>query len=112
MAHEFKSFSAPSTIAPEQFWKPLKRKAEHGGPEMRLMLAVLQDAVDCFQKYADSNDIHGRKLFSEAYAWIMSTESNRLFTFENICGVLDFDCASIRDGLHRWRAERGNENLG
>lgn len=34
--------------------------------EEKLMLAVLADAIDHFQKYAHSKDERGRKLFQEA----------------------------------------------
>ncbi len=70
------------------------------------MLAVLEDAIDCFQKYAHSDDLRGQQLFDDSHEWIMSTERKWLFSFENICEIVDMNPGYIRDGLHRWRLDR------
>lgn len=70
------------------------------------MLAVLEDAIDCFQKYAHTNDLRGKQLFAESYEWIMSADKRWLFSFENICQIVDMNPDYIRQGLHRWRDEQ------
>ncbi len=70
------------------------------------MLAVLEDAIDSFQKYAHANDLRGRQLFVDAWKWILSSEKQWLFSFENICQAVDMDPAYIREGLKRWRARQ------
>ena len=67
------------------------------------MLAVLEDAIDCFQKYAHTEDSRGKQLFAESYEWIMSPDKAWLFSFENICQIVDMNPDYIRQGLHRWR---------
>ena len=69
------------------------------------MFAVLTDAVECYQKYLDAKSRSGRKLFADAEAWIESSESARLFSFEHICEIFDLDGSYIRAGLMRWRQD-------
>jgi len=38
-------------------------------PEKRLMLAVLQDALFCFQRYFRARSSRRRKLFFESWQW-------------------------------------------
>ena len=83
-------------------------------PEQVLMLAVLQDAVGCFQEHVGANCKRKQALHSEAEEWIASSDSAYLFSFENICEALGFDANYMRQGLARWkrtiresRAEKG-----
>ncbi len=94
----------PDVLLPGQFFSFFRRKSGFDR-ERRLMLAVLEDAIDCFQKYAHTEDQRGRQLFAEAYDWIMSSEKKWLFSFENICQVVDINPDYIRQGLVRWRRE-------
>jgi len=73
-------------------------------PEKRLMLAVLEDAVICFQDYYSARCGQSKKLFDEAQQWIFAP-SDWVFGFENICSALGFDAEYIRTGLMRWRAK-------
>ncbi|HYC22702.1 MAG TPA: hypothetical protein VEI94_08360 [Candidatus Bathyarchaeia archaeon] len=95
----------PDVLLPGQFFSFFRKE---GGfdRERRLMLAVLEDAIDCFQKYALTSDLRGRQLFLESYEWIMSSEKRWLFSFENICQIVDMDPEYIRHGLKRWRAQQ------
>ena len=65
------------------------------------MLAVLQDAVECFQKYVRAQDGKGKTRFREVEDWIMEEDSNEVFSFENICEVLGIDPRYLRRGLLR-----------
>ena len=70
------------------------------------MLAVLRDAVECYQKFALARDPRGHFEFEEARRWIDSTEREWPYSFENICDVLDIDPVYMREGLARY-APRG-----
>ena len=59
----------PDTLLPSQYFAALKRKGAHE-PERRLAVAVLQDAVDCFQKHLRARDRKARQLFVDAEEWI------------------------------------------
>ena len=55
------------------------------------MLAVLQDAVECFQKYVRAQDRQGKTRFREAEDWLMEEDSDEVFPFESICEMLAID---------------------
>jgi hypothetical protein len=73
--------------------------------EEGLMLAVLADAVEYFQKYVLAEDEKGKKLFQEEEEWILEKNSDWLFSFENICEALRLDPNYIRQGLLSWKEE-------
>ncbi|MEO8602227.1 MAG: hypothetical protein ABI629_06600 [bacterium] len=72
---------------------------------MRLIIAILEDAVRCFQGNALAQRRSGQRLFEEAEQWIMSMETTS-FSFEHICEVLDLDPECLRAGLDQWHAGR------
>ena len=74
--------------------------------EEKLMLAVLADAIEHFQKYALSKDEKRRKLFQEAEEWFLEKDSDQLFSFEYICDVLQLRPDYIRKGLLSWKAKQ------
>jgi len=79
-------------------------------PEQKLMLAVLDDAVSCFQKYFAARDKIGTSLFHEAEEWILlQGKSDWLFSFDNICETLGLNPDYIRKGLLHWRSHRLRE---
>lgn len=71
--------------------------------EEKLMLAVLQDAVECFQVYVLAETQREKRLFQEAEDWILEKDSEWLFSFENICEVLQLHPDYIRQGLLCWK---------
>ncbi|MBI3000711.1 MAG: hypothetical protein HYY46_20015 [Deltaproteobacteria bacterium] len=99
------SLFQPDTLLPAQYFETFRRKA-HLEPEKRLMLAVLEDAVACFQKYASVRDGKGKAMFRDAEEWILEEERDWLFSFNNICEVLGFDPQYVRLGLMRWKENR------
>jgi hypothetical protein len=89
----------PDTLLPSQFFDRMRRRTEFDG-ERRLMIAVLEDAVDVYRKQVGAQDARGQHLFREAEEWIEDTDRTWLFSFENICDVLDIDSQYVRRGLH------------
>ena len=92
------SFDSADPVVFEQFFKP-----PISGGEEKLMLAVLQDAVDCFQQHALSDCPWEKQLFQEAERWILANNSDWLFSFENICENLQLNPSYIRRGLRLWK---------
>ncbi|MBI3059911.1 MAG: hypothetical protein HYY81_11500 [Deltaproteobacteria bacterium] len=72
-------------------------------PENRLILAILEDAVYCFQRYVLSQDTKGKSLFYDAEQWIMEENRHWIFSFENICDFLEIDPDYLRCGLRAWK---------
>ena len=64
--------------------------------EKRLMLALLENAIEDFQKYALANDKARKELFQEAEDWFFATDNDSLFSFENICEYLQLNSNSPR----------------
>ena len=71
--------------------------------EERLMLAVLESAVEDFQKYVLARKPSGKKLFQHAEEWFLEKDSDELFSFENICETLQLHPDYIRQGLMGWK---------
>jgi hypothetical protein len=77
-------------------------------PERVLMLAVLQDAVVCFQEYVSATYKRKQSMHEDAAEWISSRDRSYLFSFVNVCEALGFDADYMREGLARWKcAARG-----
>ncbi len=103
----------PDTVLAPQFFATLRRQAPSKKGEWQLLVAILEDAVGCFQKYFLARDNCGRRLYRDAYEWIMVPQPQTAgddefpgFTFEYICDVLGLDPDYLRQGLTRWREER------
>lgn len=92
----------PDTVLPAQYFETIRGRA-FSEPEKRLMLAILQDAVECFQKYIFPWNRRGRAIFDETEQWIMEENSDWLFSFEGICECLGFDPKYVRKGLLLWK---------
>lgn len=75
----------------------------HLNPEQVLMLAVLEDAIICFQDHVAATCKRKRLLHLEAEQWILDQDKSYLFSFENICDSLGFEPAYLRQGLIRWK---------
>ena len=69
--------------------------------EKRLMLAVLERAVDDFRTYAIVPTGRGRGLFMEVVAWFDSSATD-VFDFEGICQATGLDPDFIRKGLRKY----------
>jgi hypothetical protein len=98
----------PDTLLPSQYFAALKRKGAHE-PERRLAIAVLQDAVDCFQKHLRARERKARQLFLDAEEWISSEDRTWPFSFENICDLLQINAEYLRRGLTAWKERQLSE---
>jgi hypothetical protein len=96
------SLFQPDTLLAAQYFNTLRRKTALES-EKRLMLAVLEDAVKCYQDNAGTAHPKGKKLFHETEQWIFETDSDWLFSFENVCALLGLDPEYLRAGLLRWK---------
>ena len=102
MDERVSSLFQPDTLIPEQFQETFRRLT-HLEPEKRLMLAVLEDGVACFQKYAAARDGRGKTIFKETEEWILGTSGEWLFSFPTVCESLGLDSDYLRKGLLRWK---------
>jgi hypothetical protein len=96
------SLFEPDVLASSQYEKYHRRR--YPDPEKMLMFAVLEDAIECFQKFSAAQSMRGRARFQEAEDWLFHETSDWLFSFEKICEVLNLNPDYIRAGLTRWRS--------
>jgi hypothetical protein len=98
-------FSQAEAVLPLQF---------HGGrrgtattePLRRLMVAMLVDAIRCFQTKLEARQPAKRQEFAEVRSWIFSEEDNGFFSFTAVCDALEIDAQAIRKGLARWAEKK------
>jgi hypothetical protein len=93
----------PDILISSQYSATYRRKL-HLNPEQVLMLAVLEDAIICFQDHVSATCKRKRLLHLEAEQWFLDEDRSYLFSFENICDALGFEPAYLRRGLARWKA--------
>jgi len=109
MEERVTSLFQPDTLLPDQYLDTFRRKL-HLEPEKKLMLAVLEDAIACFQKYIFARDGKGKALFQEAEQWVLDENGDWFFSFANVCETLGFDPAYLRQGMMKWKADKMAEH--
>ena len=92
----------PDILLPVQYFAALKRKRFSCG-EHRLLVAIMQDAIECFQKHLHARDSKRRQLYIEAEAWINAENDDGTFSFDNVCDLLGMSPEYLRQGLLSWR---------
>ncbi|HEY2387140.1 MAG TPA: hypothetical protein VGK30_09275 [Candidatus Binatia bacterium] len=96
---------APDAMLPQQFFAALHGRGDLSA-ERRLVVAVLEDALHCYLKYADAENPKQRQLFLEAEEWITGDNPTWFFSFSNVCDTLGLDPDYMREGLAKWRDRR------
>jgi|SRR5438874_11405583 len=95
----------PDTLLPIQYFEAMRKKHLLEG-EKRLILSVLEDAVECFMKCIDSPTSKGQRLFRDADEWINLEDKHWVFSFDNVCDMLDINPEYMRRGLREWKERR------
>jgi hypothetical protein len=95
----------PDTLLPIQYFEAMRRKHLLEG-EKRLVLSVLEDAVECFMKCIDSSTNKGQRLFRDAEEWINLEDKKWVFSFDNVCEMLDVNPEYLRRGLREWKLRK------
>jgi hypothetical protein len=95
----------PDTLLPIQYFEAMRRKHLLEG-EKRLILSVLEDAIECFMKCMDSATNKGQRLYREADEWIALEDKFWVFSFDNVCDMLDINPEYMRRGLRDWKQRK------
>ena len=95
----------PDTLLPIQYFEAMRRKHLLEG-EKRLVLSVLEDAIECFMKCIDSSTNKGQRLFRDAEEWINLEDKMWVFSFDNVCEMLDINPEYMRRGLRGWKERK------
>jgi hypothetical protein len=96
------TYLEPDVLTSFEYSKTFQRR-DHLLPEIKLMFAVLANAIECLQKYAGAKSRRCRKIFQEAETWIFSGNGEAIYSFEHVCEALQLDPGYLRKGLMRWR---------
>ena len=107
---EASSLFAPSILTPDQYYDE-RRDDSTMRPIKRLMLAVLEDALRCMQKYADVRSGARRLMFREAEYWLCREGGHALFSFTMVCETLGIEPEYLRSGLRKWRKTQPHGEL-
>jgi hypothetical protein len=97
-------FQHDEVLAAEYYGRH-KRRAQ-AMPEKVLMLAILEDAVCCFQKFSLARGRRSKSCFEESKRWIFDDDVRWIFSFRNVCDALEMDADYLRSGLLQWREGR------
>lgn len=95
----------PDAITPGQYFEGARSDAAIR-PIKRLMLAVLEDGLHCFQAYAAASRGVRRQIFVETEAWLFDRKADGPFAFETICHTLGIEPNFLRKGLRHWRLQQ------
>jgi hypothetical protein len=99
------SMFEPDTLVSAQYLENLRRKTVLE-PEKRLVLAVLEDAINCFQVNVMAQSGRAKKLFNDSEDWIMGRDDDWIFSFVSVCELLRFNPEYVRQGLLRWKEKK------
>lgn len=99
------SIFVPDVITPEQFYD-MRRDDSAIAPVKRLMMAVLEDALRCFQNNADAKSGQRKRLFVEAEQWLCGESGDGPFSFATVCETLGIEPNFLRSGLKEWRNQQ------
>jgi hypothetical protein len=89
------------TLATQQYHDTYRRKIPQQS-EIRLMLAVLEDAINCYQDNIFAVNKKRIQLFKEAEDWFMNDDASWIFSFVSICSILNLEPGYFRQGIKRW----------
>ena len=99
------SLFTPEVLTPEQYYDE-RRDDSVMRPVKRLMMAVLEDALRCFQNNAGTRSGPRKRLFAEAEEWLCGDNSDGPFSFNTVCETLGIEPRYLRSGLLQWREEQ------
>jgi hypothetical protein len=91
----------PESYLPSQHFS----RGEHGpgAGVKRMMIAMLEDAIDVYRKHASTRGGKHERAFREAERWFELRDRSWLFSFESVCDTLGINANRLRQALAVWR---------
>jgi len=98
-------------------WEPaivLPSQLEHANgyqrsPELRLVAAVLEDALQCVNRNVGVRNGRRWREFRDACRWFSEDNRNWPFSFRNICDLLGLDAHAVRERVRTATGMYGSE---
>jgi hypothetical protein len=94
------SLFQPDFLLSAQYFGNLRKSLLE--PEKKLMFAILEDAISCYQKNVTAHSVKGKRFFEETKNWIVAAGNDWIFSFDNVCEALGLNPQYVRQGLLRW----------
>ena len=85
-------------LLPAQLYGPRRGNAALE-PVKRLMMAILVDAIRCYQRNFEAVTLRKRREFREAQDWLFKDRNDGPFAFDTVCYVLDTNPDFLRRRL-------------
>jgi hypothetical protein len=89
---------ASEVLMPSQYYA-----APATTPHHRLLLAILEDAIRCFQNNLDAKTIRRRRLFRETEYWLFETKDAGFMSCRTVCESLGISAGALRRSLREWQ---------
>ena len=95
----------PEVLTPAQHFEGARARRPEADAVRRLMLTVLEDALRCFQRYAERPNSKNRRALAQAESWMLDRRAEGPFAFQDICETLGIQPDNLRDSVHQWRTQ-------
>jgi hypothetical protein len=89
---------ASEVLMPSQYFA-----ARATTPYHHLLLAILDDAIRCFQNNLDAKTIRRRRLFRETEYWLFETKDAGFMSCPTVCESLGISAVALRRYLREWQ---------
>ncbi len=86
------AFFEPVVLLPSQ----LASSSSQSIPELKLVAAILEDALLCINRRASARRGRRRREFMDAWHWLWNDRRDWPFAFRNVCDLLEIDAAAVR----------------
>jgi hypothetical protein len=103
------SLFQPDLLLSAQYFGNLRKTLLE--PEKKLMFAILEDAISCYQSNLTAHSVRGKRFFEETKSWIVAVGNDWIFSFENVCEALGLNPQYVRQGLLRWAEKYCQKHL-
>jgi hypothetical protein len=100
----------PETYLPSQHYT--RGDNGPGAGVKRMMIAMLEDAIDVYRKHASTRGGKHERAFREAERWFELRDRSWLFSFESVCDTLGIDAGRLRQALVVWRSSQTPRSRG
>ena len=101
---------SPAMIVPAQFFDGAPARHVPGGVR-RLMVAILEDAIDVYLKHRGAILRDKRTLYLRARRWFASNDRSYVFSFLRITEALGVDPSLVRKALVQAGLSAGSKTL-
>jgi hypothetical protein len=90
--------SSPDALTPAQYYP-----APEASPYERLLFAILEDAIRCFQHNCTATKGPRRTLFRESEEWLFDSHGTAFLSCAMVCESVGINPVALRRYLREWR---------